>query len=383
MSPSKNYIFVLSLMLMACTTAYHDFESTASLTQSNQSGNYPTSSISFSDFPAINKVRLLGDKSKVAFPRFGQCQINFPLTHNSNTGLSIVPKDYEAIISKCVDLAVREKINVLIFPELAVAFSDEVRNKIFQSMKMIADRNDIIIIAGSFYDQQRYNRIAVISKDGIELGFKIRPSRYEASPSYGKGMTPGSSLLLLDTPYGRLAVVTCVDLISDAVQYILRNLATLGEIDAIININYNPKAWEFLIEANGIARRHPVFVSITNVSGSPEGPSSCIKNNQPLDNGSCYGNSAVFANIRMDDKSCPNCFKAIEGLIGNQFKVRPDGPTATPYDAMIANVPIYREAVLTYELNIRMKQEPLITNAPDQGYPTIRNVRVMYLDEMR
>jgi len=46
-----------------------------------------------------------------------------------------------------------------------------------------------------------------------------------------------------------------------------------------------------------------------------------------------------------------------------------------PYDTLVAVVPPWNEAMLVYDLNLRLTREPATTNAPDQGYPTVRNVR--------
>lgn len=334
------------------------------------------------DLPRLRTVDLSGKQPRLHFPRFGQCQFILPIKPDLATGLHFVPAEHESKINQCLDAAVKERINVLILPELSLAFPKDVRARIIDKAQKIAAQNNMVIIAGSFYDSQQFSRIAVISPQGLDLGYKIRASRFEASPGFGLGMTPGESLLVLHTPYGRLAVITCVDLISDAVQYVLRNLATRGEIDVIININYNPAAWEFLVEANSIARRHPVFVSITNVAGVevpgklPDGiRKQCFRNGQLVDNGSCYGNSALFGGVRTRDEDYPNCLKAIESLVGDQFKVRPKGPRSIPYDTMLANLPPFEEAMLVYELNLRLKREPAVANAPDEGYPTVRGLR--------
>lgn len=338
------------------------------------------------DLPPVRTVNLYNNKPRVSFARFGQCQLILPIRPDRASGLFAIPIEYEDKINQCLELARKEKINVLILPELALAFPKSVRKRILEKAQKIAAQNDMVIIAGSFYDAQRFNRIAIVSNQGLELGYKIRPSRFEASPRFGLGMRPGESLLVLNTRYGTLAIVTCVDLISDAVQYILRNLATRGVIDVIININYNPASWEFLVEANSIARRHPVFIAITNVAGpnlpdklSNEMKKKCFPNGQLRDNGTCYGNSALFGNVRIRKSDWPNSFKVIEDFVADHFKVKPNGSRSIPYDVMLANIPPFEEAMLVYELNLRMKQEPSITNAPDQGYPTIRGLKKIKL----
>lgn len=382
---SRQVIIILFIaMNIACSSLHSHFdppqakEQAISLPEKNQTNAL------LADLPPVRILEIGGKKPRQPFARFAQCQFIFPLAGpDRTTGLNIVPDEYEAKINQCLDIAIKERINVLVLPELAIAFPKDVRKRIIDKMREIAVQNGMIIIAGSFYDAQQFNRIAIVSGQGLELGYKLRPSRFEASPRFGVGMVPGESLLVLHTPYGRLAVITCVDLISDAVQYILRNLATRGEIDMIININYNPAAWEFLIEANSIARRHPVFVSITNVAGPivplpgniPKELKDCFPNDQLKDCGLCFGNSALFGSVRKSDGDFPNCFKAIEESVGDQFKVTPQGKRGIPYDAILAHIPPFEEAMLIYELNLRMKREPAVTNAPDEGYPTVRGLR--------
>jgi hypothetical protein len=185
-------------------------------------------------------------------------------------------------------------------------------------------------------------------------------------------MSPGNELILVTTPYGRIVPLTCVDLISDGVQYTIRNLATRGQVDVIANVNFNPAAWEFMVEANSIVRRHPVFVSITNVAsaGDRKLQEDCQKSG---DTGYCYGNSSLFANLRERDSDCPNCARSILDLLGPPFTAGP--ARALPYDALVAVVGPFQRSVLVYDLNLRLTREPATTNAPDQGYSTVRNVR--------
>jgi hypothetical protein len=152
----------------------------------------------------------------------------------------------------------------------------------------------------------------------------------------------------------------------------VRNLATRGQVDVIANLNLNPAAWEFLIEANGIARRHPVVISITNISGAsdPKLETDCRRKG---DNGYCFGNSALFAGLRGRSADCPNCAQALADLVEPVFKTGDD--RSLPYDTLVAVVPPFQEGMLIYDVNLRLLREPAATNAPDQGYPVVRNVR--------
>ncbi len=374
MRARKSVLVLLFIALAACSAMNTQYDGIGS-------GRRPPDQamIATAELPAVRIVELMKDRLPLHFAKFGQCQFSFVPGRDESTGLPVAPAESVGRIEQCLEIAAREGVNVLVFPELAAAFPEEVRAKVLERVRSVAERNNMIIIAGTYYDAQRFGRLAVIGGEGMEAGYKLRPSRFEASPRFGLGMAPGKSLLVLHTPYGRLAVVTCVDLISDAIQYTLRSLATRGEIDVIININYNPAAWEFLVEANSIARRHPVFVSITNAAGDQSRKGKCFSNGVPKDDGYCFGNSALLGSVRTRSEDCPNCYRTIGDLIGDQFKVQPGGQRSVPYDTMLAGIPFSEEAMLVYELNMRMKQEPLATNAPDQGYPPVRGLRKILL----
>lgn len=324
------------------------------------------------DLPLIRRVDLRNGQPYRPFATYGQCQIELSYTVDEATGLPVIPDTYRAKLEKCVSLAIKEDVNVLILPELSLGFREGTRTSIIETIKAVSKERGMVFIAGSFYDRDRYSRLPVIGPGWEAYGYKMKPSRFEASPKYGLGMKEGQELLLLDTVFGRIVPLTCVDLISDSAQYSVRNLSTRGQVDMIANLNFNPAAWEFLIEGNGIARRHPVVVSITNVSGSPDPKtrSECLRKG---DNGYCFGNSALFASLRERNTDCPNCAKAVADLVEPVFKT--GGVRSLPYDTLVAVVPPFREEMLIYDVNLRLLREPASTNAPDQGYPVVRNVR--------
>jgi predicted amidohydrolase len=236
----------------------------------------------------------------------------------------------------------------------------------------------MVIIAGSYYDEDHFSRVVVIGGTWPpEQGYKIHPSRYEASPRAGLGMREGKYFLVMETKYGRFAVITCVDLLSDEVQYSIRQLATRGDIDLLININLNPAAWEFLIETNSLVRRHPIFASVTNsarLPGQLSPADHCGTKDKPIDNGRCFGHSSVFADLRQQAGDSPNNVQAVVGDLPADFV--DGGALPLAYDHLAGDVGAFKEGLLIYELNLRMTREPLNTNAPDQGYPTIRAIRV-------
>lgn len=306
--------------------------------------------------------------------RIGQCQLSIdPSRTDAGTYEDHNLPDLTPSIQNCLSVAAARNFDVLVLPELALAFESSARNKLINSMKDLAGKTGMIIVAGSYYDADRKNTLLIVGPGWIETGFKIRQSRFEVSPAAGKGMTATNKLLVLRTDFGNFAVFTCVDLISDTVQSLARGLATAGEIDMIININHNPAAWEFLIEANSIVRRHPVFVSITNavVPQSGYDARNCFTpgSKVPNDGGYCYGHTAVFAGLKdfREDIKLPEVMRLKEA------------PGQLAYNQMVADAGTFAERVLTYEANMWMTRAPDSTNAPDQGYPTIRNIEVLEL----
>ena len=151
-------------------------------------------------------------------------------------------------------------------------------------------------------------------------------------------------------------------------------MSNLGILDICININYNPASWEFMREASSIVRRHPLFFTITN-SDSPK--------DTAVDDGYSYGNTSIFASIHKENT---------EYIVPNQpspFSIcqNPDGPNDKKckrhpaYEMLIANIPPGKEGVLIYDLNLRLIRTPNETNAPDQGYPTIRNIQTILMPD--
>jgi predicted amidohydrolase len=323
------------------------------------------------DLPPIRRVDLRLGQPYKPFATYGQCQIELSYKVDPASGLPVIAEASRAKVEACLELAIRSGVHVLILPELALAYQEATRNRLVETLKKTARKQSILIIAGSFYDADRYGRLPVIGPEGEVYGYKMRPSRFEASPRYGFGMKEGRNLLLLDTVFGRIVPIACSDLLSDSVQYAVRNLATRGQVDVIVNVNFNPASWEFLIEGNSIARRHPVVITITNVSGSsnPAMKAACRKR----DSGYCFGNTALFASLRGKESDCPNCEKAVADLVEPAFK--DNGVRMLPYDTLVATVPPFQEGMLIYDVNLRLLREPAATNAPDQGYPVVRNVR--------
>ena len=345
--------------------------------------------------PVDVKSHMSGDRRH--WVRYAQCQIQFDVSLEKSIWIPMVADAgaQEAKIGRCVRTAIQEHADVLILPEVASAIPQPARARVFEMLASTARSAHMLIIAGSFYDDGRRSRIAYFGPNWTELGYKIRPSRFEVSPIAGHGMVEGDSILLLQTEFGNIATITCVDLISDAVQASIRRLIDERRLDVLVNINYNPASWEFLIEANSLARRHPVFVSITNAVPSPGGYSAATcKPATNEDDGYCYGHSAIFSSMNanygsddLGDDLVPDEFLMPSKPRQNAQSAAVAGapaPTAVKkpiqkqlaYSYLVADTGTFRERALIYELNMELPRLAADTTAPDQGYPTIRNVKI-------
>ncbi len=315
-------------------------------------------------------------ESRVWWSRVAQCQLRYGLEKVRENGLyRIVPRQADMVeqkIMRSLETCIRNKVNIVIFPELVLALKDGTRKKIVETLVQKAKQYEMIIICGSFYDSERKNSAVIITPQGELSGDKIRPARVETNPLHGYGMKGGEKLAYLTTKYGNFLVVTCVDLISDDVQYLIRRMSNLHMIDLCVNINYNPASWEFMREASAVVKRHPLFFTITN-SDDPEGKTT--------DDGSSFGNTSIFASMQKESAEYlvsnePSPFSICENVAGSGGKKCKRHPA---YEMLIANIPPGKEGILIYDLNLRLVRTPGETNAPDQGYPTIKNIRMIPL----
>lgn len=314
--------------------------------------------------------------SKVWWSRIAQCQLRYSFEKLKKNGLyRINSKESDMLkkkIMQSLEICIKNKVNIVIFPELILAFQDASREKLIAMLVQKARQHEMIIICGSFYNSERKNSVVIITPNGELNGDKIRPSKMEANPLSGHGMKGGEKVAYLKTKYGNIIVVSCADLISDDVQYIIRRMSNLGMIDLCININYNPASWEFMREASAIVKRHPLFFAITN-SDNPR------KNT--IDDGYSYGNTSIFASMNKENAECivpdqPSPFSICENPAGSDEKKCRRHPA---YETLITYIPPGKEAILMYDLNMRLTRTPRETNAPDQGYPTIKNIQTIPL----
>lgn len=330
--------------------------------------------------PKIKKIDYQSE-NRVWFARYGQFQLKFDYTiDNTPFGLPQV-KDQDSQIEKlkiCLDIALENEINVAIFPELSISLKKNKHKKLIKYLEKFAYENDMIIIAGTFYDDEGRCKNATILPIGTINTYKIRPSIFESSTLDGKGMPFSDTLHLFNTKFGNFLTLVCVDLISDDANYTVRDLSNKGQLDMLININFNPKSQEFMREASAMTVRHPLFVSLTNVCCHGE-----IKKYTWDDNE--YGNTSIFGSVRHSfkeeiTKSLP-AFYCVSDSLEKNGKKTTFVQTHPAYKSMLGIIDPGEEALLLYDINLRVTRTPQENNAPDQGYPTIKNIKIIDLKE--
>ena len=185
-------------------------------------------------------------------------------------------------------------------------------------------------------------------------------------------------MIRINTKYGNFLTLVCVDFISDDANYKVRELSNKGFLDILININFNPKSQEFMREASSISVRHPMFVCLTNVCCHGEIKKFTWDDDE-------YGNTSVFGSVQDEFKneianSLP-AFYCVSDTIIESNKQIVYTKTHPAYKSMLGLVNPGEEALLLYDINLRVIRAPEENNAPDQGYPTIKNIEVINISK--
>jgi predicted amidohydrolase len=317
------------------------------------------------DFPYLKQVEYQGD-IQVDFARYGICQLSYEFkdTINGLKGLKNVKQTKNKIISM-TNTAVDNGVNVLIFPELILAFNKKTRDKLLEYLQNMSSEHDMIIIAGSFYNDNRENTVPVILPTGIDFSYKIKQSKFEVSPIYNEGMTRGDTLVVISSKYGKILPIVCVDLISDEVQFVARYLSNKIKINTLVNLTYNPASSEFMREMSAIVKRHRLFGLISNAANPKlHNNNNCVE--------SSYGNSSVFASLFTHKDRTTK-------LVSDCFKDCDNKDLLPSYTSLISQLDPNIEGMIVIDLNLSTVRPPKRTNAPDQGYPTVKNLQIIEL----
>lgn len=315
------------------------------------------------NLPTVKTIKWQDDR-RIQFAHVAQFQISIPY-EVSERALPVIadPDAHIKKINHCLNMAAKNECQILIFPELSMSLPQKELNKLESIFSKYAQDHDAIIIGGTYYDEERRCHCQVFVPGDTFSSYKIRPSIFESSPLAGKGMIGTDTLVVYKTKYGNFAPLVCVDLISDDANYLIRTLSNRREIEMMFNVNYNPASKEFLREASSIVTRHPLFIMLTNTS---EGPGASSER----DHDSAYGYSGLLASLSpMQQPTCA-------AILPDIFKT-PSGSLIDGYENLVSVLEPGKEAALIYEVNLNVTRVPENTNAPDQGYPTVRNVSII------
>lgn len=317
-----------------------------------------------SELPTVKQIDANPSGERAATVKICQFQINIPLTTDTATLLPVIDSPYKTYaekIKKCLKTAKNAGAEIIIFPELASCVKATEREEIISLFKQHAKENGTIIIAGTYYDDERTCIAPVIFPDTVYHSYKLRPSIFESSIYNNKGMRPSDTLCVYKTRYGNLIPLVCVDLISDDANYTVRRLSNRGMADILISICYNPASREFLREASSIITRHPIYAIIANSASGP-GEENKIRSDSE------YGLSAIIGSLHPMQRG--SVTSALPDILKDCY-----GEVHDAYQNVIAVTEPRKEAALSYEINLSVMRVPMSTNAPDQGYPTIKNIQ--------
>ncbi|MDI9395019.1 MAG: TIR domain-containing protein [Euryarchaeota archaeon] len=267
--------------------------------------------------------------------KIGAVQIDFSLT--SSFPLKINDDDKPRIKAKILQALIRakeEKVNILCFPELCMCeeWLSEIENKC----------SDMIVIAGSYYNEQGHNVCWVImdsDRNLLPAQFKITPSDSEDSSICGLGMVPGKKTNIYDeTPFGKFAVLICRDFCNfrDSLR---------GKTDILFVPSCNPANSRFHQDADSHVRNSLGYVVIANVASE--------------------GGTSIFG--QMDRKHFPR-------LVQAGYKEEND------QSLKLCELKKNQEGIIIADFNLSNKSIPKISPIdPAEASNPVRNIKIIPL----
>jgi predicted amidohydrolase len=218
---------------------------------------FPAKSISIEKQPEI-KENIIPNIVKNRWIRLCLVQLDFQITKKFPYRLKMKNKVRNKIL-KSLEVAKKEKVDIICFPELSFAkeFVDEVKQY-----------KNIITIGGSFYDDNYFNVCPVIINGEEYPMRKIHPSpHFETEIILGKKMKKGTEIKIFRTEDGKFSfgVLICLDYVEES--YKLCQYKRDGErcINLIFNPSYNPDPLRFQTLANSHCTNYHVDTLQTNI----------------------------------------------------------------------------------------------------------------------
>ncbi len=210
-------------------------------------------------------------KPSLARKQYNINQVKIKNFKNNSIKISIVQIDYEISptlpfilqnrekiqekIIKALEIAEKNQIDIICFPELCL------NDEIFEEVKKF---DDIIIIAGTYYNKDNYNMCPVIIYGAVYPIFKINPSYFENEIVKGFSMKSGSEIKIFQTNDNkfRFVVLICLDFIQEYRYFVDGE----NKVDFIFVPSYNPSRRKFQRNADVLCETYQVDVGISNLT---------------------------------------------------------------------------------------------------------------------
>jgi omega-amidase len=189
------------------------------------------------------------------------------------------PEDNYLVAENAVMTASQQGADVLLLPELWASgydlehcskYASSLDQGWFEHMALLAKRNRIAV-GGSLIEENQgeyFNTFLIVNKKGQRLAAyrKIHLFRFLKEEHYFKA---GSSLVLIDSPWGKVGLATCYDL---RFPEIFRTYAVNGA-EAIFLVSEWPRKriahWDILLQARAVENQ--CFIAAVNKVGISKG----------------------------------------------------------------------------------------------------------------
>lgn len=266
------------------------------------------------------------DTNSVEWVRAGVVQLDYELDNSPKPKLKSPPA-VAKLIDTAMKTAIREKLDLVVFPELAGSEMIEKRLK----------ATDLRVIIGPTRILNGFNAGPIFYKQKLYRYHKLHRSRYQDTPVAGEGISVGDKILLLKTELGRISPLICDDFRHEGFN-------VSPEADFIVVPSYNPKPKRFQWLASVIVENFHNYILVAN----------CSK----------YGSSAIYGIIYKE------YHKSLQDAGLRDVNAPP---------CELARMPVKEQGFLTADFNIKITAVSVPTPLRD-NYANVRNIGIMDLD---
>lgn len=144
--------------------------------------------------------------------------------------------------NRALSIASKKRVNILSFPEITI---DE---SFLNDLREYAEKENMIIIGGSYYDKKRKNISPIIIKPKI---FYVEKKNLplEKGVTQDDGATPGENgIIIKNSQFGSIGVLICADFLDES----LRNEILNENVDFLFIPSLNKQSDEFFGVMNTI-----------------------------------------------------------------------------------------------------------------------------------